>query len=525
MKIDSKLNKELKDKLENYYNFVGNKEEFVNMELLNLMVNITNKTGLQVDVLINKKGIVKDIYVSEKDKADFSNIYYLDGGTNGLRLIHTVPKTTCELSAFDKITLNNYCLDCVCAVGNSNTGLPCAYVGFKNGKDMEVVNVPNLAYINKYGLIEKIDKYSENKKKSNKMFDNTVEKQRAILVMAELEKEDDIVNDLNELEGLATTAGIIVVDKIWQKRDKPDPKYVIGEGKLDEVLKAVKLNNADMVIFDNQLNGSKINNLELALGVKVIDRSMLILDIFAMRAETNEGKLQVQLAQLKNSLPRLSGLVATDGRFGGGVGMRGPGETKLELNKRVVLEKIQKLETQLKTVKKTREINRQGRTNSKKKTVAIVGYTNSGKSTLMNLLTKEKLYAKDELFATLDTTTRNLWLDYNKEILLIDTVGFINKLPHEFIDAFSSTLEETKYADLLMHVVDLSNPNYKKQMEVVENVLNKLGAKAPILTVFNKIDKVADFKKQKQQKNVVYISAKNNLNIEELKQKMVNLTK
>lgn len=207
--------------------------------------------------------------------------------------------------------------------------------------------------------------------------------------------------------------------------------------------------------------------------------------------------------------------------------MRGPGETKLELNKRVVLEKIQKLEKQLRTVKKTREINRQSRKFSKKKTVAIVGYTNSGKSTLMNLLTREKLYAKDELFATLDTTTRNLWLDYNKEVLLVDTVGFINKLPHEFIDAFSSTLEETKYADLLLNVVDLSDPNYKKHMQVVEAVLKKIGAKAPVLTVFNKIDLLPGFVEVPGMKNenTVYISAEEGINIDELKLKIINFIK
>lgn len=530
MKIDLKLNKDYKKQLTDFVGVVCSKHDFIDMELVKLMVLITEKTGLQVDVLINRKGVVKDVFVSEKEKTDLTSLNDYDNAGAGLRLVHTVPKGDSNLTTLDKVALINYRFDCVCAIGASVTGMVGAHVGYPDGENMSIVYVPNIMYINKYGLLEKIDfttTAKKNKSKSINLYENFKRQQRAILVMAEIEKDDDIVTDLKELEGLATTAGILVVNKIWQKRQKPDPKYVIGEGKLDEIARAVKLDGADMVIFDNSLNGSKINNLELALGVKVLDRSMLILDIFATRATTSEGKLQVELAQLKNSLPRLAGLMGTDGRFGGGVGMRGPGETKLELNKRVVVEKIQKLEKQLVALKKHREINRANRKYSKKLTVAIVGYTNSGKSTLMNLLTKEKLYAKDELFATLDTTTRNLWLDYNKEILLIDTVGFINKLPHEFIDAFSSTLDEAKYADLLLHVVDLSNPNYQKDMKVVDEVLKKIGAKAPVLTVFNKIDLLPGFVEVPgmKDKNTVYISAEEGINIDELKQKILQFTK
>ena len=520
MKIEFDFSQQLKDCLMEYEDKRCSKDDFVDMGLLKVMAQITHRTSLQVGALIDRKGIVVSLFVSDKDYIDLAEI----NTGKGLRLIHTVPSENSQLTNLDKATLKKYGFDCICAVGVSVNGVTDANVGMLVGKEINITNIPNALYINKYGLLEKIDQYSKDNNKDDNSFDATTQQQRAILVMAEIEKDDDVTVDLKELEGLANTAGIKVVNKIWQKRSKPDPKYVIGEGKLEEIARAVKLDEADMVIFDNQLNGSKINNLELALGVKVIDRSMLILDIFAMRAKTSEGKLQVELAQLKNSLPRLAGLSGTEGRFGGGVGMRGPGETKLELNKRVVMDKILKLEKQLKNVKTTREVNRQNRRYSKKKTVAIVGYTNSGKSTLMNLLTREKLYAKDELFATLDTTTRNLWLDKNTEILLVDTVGFINKLPHEFIDAFSSTLEETVYADLLIHVVDLSDPHYEKQMEVVDEVLKKIGAKAPVLTVFNKIDLVPDFEDDEfKSKNVVYISAKNNTNVEQLKQSIIKL--
>lgn len=516
MKVDSSLPRDFKEKLAKYINTTFSKYDFVDMSLLESMVNITTHTNLQVDVLINRKGKVEDILVSAKDRADYSDI--VKG--NGLRLIHTVPKGDSTLSAVDKSILLSYGFDCICVVGCDKKAVD-ACVGFEKDGKVEIVKVPVLDYINKYGLLDKMKEYND-LREDNTDKDNTQSQQTAIIVMAEVDKDDNIESDLPELEGLATTAGIKVVDKLWQKRAKPDPKYMIGEGKLDELSQLVKLKNVDMVIFDNALNGSKINNLELALGVKVIDRSMLILDIFAMRAKTSEGKLQVELAQLKNSLPRLAGLSGTEGRFGGGVGMRGPGETKLELNKRIVMDKILKLEKQLKNVKVTRENNRKNRYSSNKKTVAIVGYTNSGKSTLMNLLTRENLYAKDELFATLDTTTRNLWLDKNTEILLIDTVGFINKLPHEFIDAFSSTLEETKYADMLMHVVDISDPNYEKQMAVAKDVLQKIGADAPVLTVFNKIDKLQDFEKENS-KDVVYISAKKNIGIDQLKAKIISM--
>ncbi len=528
MKIDIRLNLDLKEKLENYFGKILNKDDFIDLELMKLMVHITNKTGLEVTVIMDRNGVCKDIFVNEKERTDLSNVEKGENALSGLRVIHTVPSGDSNLSAIDRATLINYKFDCVCAVGASITGMVGAHVGYLNRNSIDIVYVPNILYVNKYGLLDKIGKYDiDERSRSTNLISNITRQPRAVLAMAEIEKGDDIVTDLRELEGLAKTAGINVVDKVWQKRQKPDPKYMIGEGKLDDLSRAVQISGADLVIFENELTGSKIANLETALGVKVIDRSMLILDIFAGRAESREGKLQVELAQLKNSLPRLNGLMSSEGKFGGGIGMRGPGETKLELNKRVINEKIQRKEKELKQVKKTRELNRQNRKHSKKKSVAIVGYTNSGKSTLMNLLTKANVYAKDQLFATLDTTSRNLWLDFNREIILIDTVGFINKLPHEFIDAFSSTLEETRYADLLVHVVDLADPNYQKYIRVVEEVLKKVGAKAPVLYAFNKIDLLPGFIEVPGMKsaNTVYISAENNINIDELKLKILDLTK
>lgn len=349
-------------------------------------------------------------------------------------------------------------------------------------------------------------------------------KQRAILVNVSYNNLDDVVMELAELKSLAQAAGADVIDTmITQNRPKPDPKFLIGTGKIEEMKNLIKEEEATLVIFDNQLSGSKINNLEKELEVKVIDRAMLILDIFASRAKSKEGKLQSELAQLKYSLPRLAGLVGTEGRFGGGIGMRGPGETKLELSRRVIEKRIADKQVELSKLKNNRRLVRQRRFRSNKKTVAIVGYTNAGKSTLMNLITKADILAKDMLFATLDTTTRSVWLEYGKEILLVDTVGFVNKLPHEFIEAFSATLEESIHSDILVHIVDASNPLHEYQEKVVLKVLEDLGVEnTPIITVYNKIDKVENLVKEKLD-NIVYISALNNTGIDELKQKIIKL--
>lgn len=347
--------------------------------------------------------------------------------------------------------------------------------------------------------------------------------EKAVLVGVSFDKTIvDIESNLAELKGLAKTAGLEVVGFLFQNIKENTPATLIGKGKVEEVANAVKELGADVVILDCELTGSQINNLQAAVNCKVIDRSMLILDIFAGRATSNEGRLQVQLAQLKYTLPRISGISGTSGRFGsGGVGMRGPGETKLELDRRVIKENVYKLEKQIEKLKEQRYLRKQNRARNSVKSVAIVGYTNAGKSTLMNLITKAGIYADDKLFATLDTTTRSLWLDNGKEILLTDTVGFIDKLPHAFIDAFSATLEEAAGADLLLHVVDITNPEYKNQMDVVNKVLKDLGAEnIPQIVVYNKIDKNDNVFEVPQ--GVLCISAKKNMGIDNLKLEIQN---
>ena len=326
------------------------------------------------------------------------------------------------------------------------------------------------------------------------------------------------VEDLDELSLLCQTCNIETVGRIVQNRKDVDVTYYIGKGKVEEIKNLIEETKANVVVFDVELSGSKVRNLERELNVPVLDRSKVILDIFAARAQSAAGKLQVELAQLRYNLPRLIGSGGLMSKMRNGVGMRGPGEKKLELDKRLIHDEITALERKLAEVKKARIVA--GRQRHNQCRVCLVGYTNSGKSTLFNLLTKAGVYAKDELFATLDTTTRSMYLN-GKSFVLTDTVGFINHLPHEFINAFEATLDETREANLLIHVVDCSNPEHETQIAVVNQVLENLGAdKIPQLLVYNKIDKKPDFVAPE---GAVVISAVKKTNIEQLKDAIFNL--
>lgn len=348
------------------------------------------------------------------------------------------------------------------------------------------------------------------------------EDERAILVGVALDKNDDIEHSLLELERLAQTAHIHVLGKLEQKVKEINPATLIGSGKIEELKDLVESTNANLVIVDTELSGSQAKNISEFIDVKTIDRTTLILDIFAKRAVSNEGKLQVELAQLKYFLPRLSGISGSSGRFGsGGVGMRGPGETKLELDKRNVRADILKLEQEIKKLKSQRDLRRKNRSEDKVKKVSIVGYTNAGKSTLMNLITKAGIYADDKLFATLDTTSRSVWLEFGKQIVLTDTVGFISKLPHSFVDAFSATLEEVVFSDLILHVIDVSDKNKDLNMKIVVDELIKIKADhIPIITVYNKIDK-GEFCFVENES--IGISAVKNIGIDKLKEKIIEI--
>jgi len=313
--------------------------------------------------------------------------------------------------------------------------------------------------------------------------------EKVILTAVSTGDGTDVSASLDELEELVKTAGAVTVDKVIQNRERIHPGTYLGKGKIDESRERVLELGATGVVCDDELSPAQMRNLEDALQIKVMDRTMVILDIFAARATTREGKIQVELAQLKYRSARLVGLRSSLSRLGGGIGTRGPGEKKLEIDRRLIHDRISVLKSDLEDVKRHREVARQQRDKNHMPVAAIVGYTNAGKSTLLNRLTDAGILAEDKLFATLDPTTRNLSLPGGQQILLTDTVGFIRKLPHHLIEAFKSTLEEAKYSDIILHVVDCSNPQMEIQMHVVYETLRELGVTDKVMvTVFNKID-------------------------------------
>ena len=325
------------------------------------------------------------------------------------------------------------------------------------------------------------------------------ENERAILVALELESGEIIdgktegERSLDELEELAKTAGLTVVDKVLQRKSSIDSAFYIGKGKLEKLSLLRQSLDANLIVFDDELSGAQVRNIENITGVKVIDRTVLILDIFAKRAKSKEGKIQVELAQLKYRLPRLTGMGTALSRLGGGIGTRGPGEKKLEIDKRHIRRRIELLEKELEEISKRRNLTREKRKKNNIPVVALVGYTNAGKSTLMNKLCNSSVFAENMLFATLDPAARNMVLPDGRNVMLVDTVGFIRKLPHELVEAFKSTLEEAVHADVLLHVVDISNSEAESQIKVSENILNSLGAmNKPVITILNKCDLVKE---------------------------------
>ena len=349
------------------------------------------------------------------------------------------------------------------------------------------------------------------------------EDQERVILIAISDKghTDATIESVNELEELAKTAGAVTVDKIIQNREKVHPGTYVGKGKIEEIKDALFVTKADGIITDDELSPAQMENLEKELNCKVMDRSLLILDIFAKHAHTAEGILQVELAQMTYRMSRLSGMGITMSRLGGGIGTRGPGEKKLETDRRVIRKRVDILRNELKDVKKHRDMLRENRKKQNKPVIAIAGYTNSGKSTLLNALTDSHVLEQDQLFATLDPTTRVLELPDGKEIFLTDTVGFIHKLPHHLVEAFKSTLEEVVFADIIIHVVDGSSSSFQKHIDVVYETLEKLKAlDSPVITVFNKMDMEVEsiaLLKDDSAFRTCYISAKEKTGLDELK--------
>ncbi len=376
----------------------------------------------------------------------------------------------------------------------------------------------------------------------NKKVEYLEEKALLVGVITQQQTEDDVKEYLDELAFLAETAGAVTEGRFTQKVEYPNPKTFVGKGKLEEIRKFVKSNSIDIVIFDDELSPSQLRNIERELEVKIMDRSGLILDIFASRARTSHARTQVELAQYQYLLPRLTKMWTHLDRQKGGIGMRGPGETEIETDRRIIGDKISLLKKKLEKIDKQKFTQRQNR--GKLVRVALVGYTNVGKSTILNLLGKEKVFAENKLFATLDTTVRKIVFQ-NIPFLLADTVGFIRKLPHQLVESFKSTLDEVREADLLLHVVDISHPAFEDHYNTVNETLKEIEAlDKPVILVFNKIDAFTYVKKDEddltpvlrenisldelknswmnrmEEENIIFISAQDKMNIEELREKM-----
>lgn len=515
------IKKTLLNQLEDLKNESIDKDIYANEKVIDTICEITEKIGKEIAVFINRRGEVLDVEIGDENTVTLKDLgeRRSENGLSGIRVLHTHPNGSGMLSDVDLSALKKLRFDMMAAVGVKAGAASEVYVSFLGNDDKQDL-IPLVAgpypkerflKLNVKAVINETEENLKSAAKTSKAVDT--DEERAVLVGIEDEEA------LEELRELLKTAGGIELSRMVQSRDKKDTAFFIGKGKLKELSLLIQTVDANLVVFDEELSGAQIRNLEQALGVKVIDRTQLILDIFAQRAKSREGKLQVELAQLKYAMPRLIGLGEQMSRTGGGIGTRGPGEKKLEVDRRRIRDRVNDLQNEIKEMKKQRGVQRLNREASNMFQACLVGYTNAGKSTLLNSLANADIYAMDQLFATLDPTTRKVALESGKEILVTDTVGFIKKLPHDLVEAFKSTLEEVLYADLLIHVVDGSNKDYEQQISVVHEVLKELGAEnKPMVTVINKVDKIEDITavQVREESPVVYLSAVNKTGLDAL---------
>ena len=516
--------------LEELYKINVPKYSVCTEDMINIISRLSSQIEREISVGINRKGKVISVAIGDSSSVEIPLIDIHEKRLSGVRIIHTHPSGVSRLSALDISALMKLKLDTIMAIAVEEGKAKDASLGFCYVENEILISeeAPHLT-IDKclqINILDKINHVEEVIKTSNVEEDDS---ERAILVGC------DTRESLDELEELAKACDIPTLEKVFQNRSKIDASFYIGRGKVLEIANIRQLTRANLVIFDDELSGAQVKNLEANLGVKVIDRTTLILEIFSRRAKTREAKIQVELAQLKYRAARLMGLGTVMSRTGGGIGTRGPGEKKLEIDRRHIRERIYDLQAELKKIKKIRETQRERRSKDKTSQVSLVGYTNAGKSTLRNTLcaesastlatqAKDKVFEADMLFATLDTTTRAIKLPDNRDITLTDTVGFVSKLPHELVEAFKSTLEEVIYSDLLCHVVDASSDNAQEEIIAVEKVLGELKAlESAKILVLNKIDKAdeeklneLEAKYSSRYNKVVKISARERINLDEL---------
>ena len=484
----------LLEQIRDLYQLRMEADTFASFALLSAMAGFTGQIGREMSVYLARDGRVVDISIGDSGKVSMPNVRLVRNEDRlcGVRCIHTHPNGDGRLSSVDVGTLRSMRLDAMAALGVGPEGQPTSfYAGYLGDMDeagtrQVLLYGPLRPYkLPQKALMREIYLADDRFKSSTKAVEEA-RPERAILVGLESDAPYDTLAELGEL---AATAGAVVVGRATQRKREIDNATYIGSGKAEELSLSASALEADLLIFDDELSPVQARNLEAITGVRVIDRTALILDIFARHAQSREGKLQVELAQLQYELPRIFGQGKDLSRQGSGTIARGPGETKLESDKRRIRRRIYELGEALKAVEKQRGLRRERRQKEAVARIALVGYTNAGKSTLLNALTGAGVLAEDKLFATLDPVVRQVALPNGSQALLSDTVGFINKLPHELVTAFHSTLEEVRQADLILHVVDVSAGYYPSQMQVVEEVLASLGAgDIPCIRVYNKAD-------------------------------------
>ena len=507
------IRKTVLDELTTLYDVQLEPGQFMPQDLLQSLCGYSASMNREIAVYITRYGEIADVFIGRADSIDLPDLRLRRGERrlSMVRCVHTHPRATGELSDVDVSALLSMRFDAMCAVGVSEDGRPtsvqCAFLDAESEGHVRRTELISARRLPQEEWLAEIERTDAAYRAANPA--TRTGRERAVLVGIESEES------LDELEELAKTAGAETVLRVLQKRPKPDPVFCVGKGKAEELSLRCQAAQADLVIFDEELSGVMQKNLEETLRLKVVDRTALILDIFAARASTREGKLQVEMAQLRYRSQRLLGQGLVLSRLAGGIGTRGPGESKLEVNRRRIRERLTDLERELEQIERQRGLRRQSREKNGVPIVALVGYTNAGKSTLFNRLTGADVYVENQLFATLDSVSRPIELPHGGKALLVGTVGFIRKLPHELVKAFRATLEEARLADVLIMVLDGADAQMEGRRRTVEEVLDSLGAtEAPRVEAVNKCDLIAP--DAQSLPGALYISASTGENVEKL---------